>query len=494
MPGARWILLVAIAAIVYGVGITYRNQKKVLSDAAVAAPAILPADLSALSSKYHHQVTDHGRMLADIEAEELRQVKDSSYIDLKNVSMRLSCKDGVSYNLVKSAAATFYTNDERLYSEGAVEMTLKVPLEDQPQHQHHKLVSIKSSGVTFDTATGKAETDRPSSFVFENGDGRATGAFYDPSTHQLLMKSDVEVDWKPVGPHAKLMKIEAGSLEYRESGNEILLKPWGRHDPGQHRGRGRKSRHPPAGRRRAATRSCSSIDTTKAHGIDNYPNRKLQYARRPALDDLRRGRPGGQDHRRGERHSHGYLWRPPKRPCRRIGWTWSSNPAIARARCSSAVASGHSVVTSRPLPMPNVQPGETHVLRSDRLEMKMRPGGREIATVITHSAGNLEFLPNSAGAAPPPSGRPGHRDRVRAAEPHRIVPRHSTSARRPTPPPTRRNAIAAQSITASKRSLAHFDPKTSQLATMEQTGDFTYHEGDRQARAAKAHARSATRT
>ena len=34
--------------------------------------------------------------------------------------------------------------------------------------------------------------------------------------------------------------------------------------------------------------------------------------------------------------------------------------------------------------------------------------------------------------------------------------------------------------------LARFDPKTSQLASMEQTGDFTYEEGDRKARAAKA--------
>ena len=69
MRGTRWILLVAIAAIVFGVGITYRNQKRVLLDTAVAAPAALPADLSSMASKYHHQVTDHGRLIADVEAE-----------------------------------------------------------------------------------------------------------------------------------------------------------------------------------------------------------------------------------------------------------------------------------------------------------------------------------------------------------------------------------------------------------------------------------------
>ena len=32
---------------------------------------------------------------------------------------------------------------------------------------------------------------------------------------------------------------------------------------------------------------------------------------------------------------------------------------------------------------------------------------------------------------------------------------------------------------------ARFDPKTSQMSSIDQTGDFTYEEGDRKARAAK---------
>ena len=36
------------------------------------------------------------------------------------------------------------------------------------------------------------------------------------------MKSDVKVDWKPLGPNAKPMKIEAGSLEYHETESRNL--------------------------------------------------------------------------------------------------------------------------------------------------------------------------------------------------------------------------------------------------------------------------------
>ena len=91
--------------------------------------------------------------------------------------MQLRCKDGVSYNLVKSAAAFFYTNDERLYSDGAVEMTLEVPLEDHPQRKHHSWCRSNPQASPSIPATGKAETrSGPPDFAFENGDGKLTGA------------------------------------------------------------------------------------------------------------------------------------------------------------------------------------------------------------------------------------------------------------------------------------------------------------------------------
>ncbi len=487
MRGTRWILLVAIAAIVYGVGITYRSQKKYLQDTAVAAPPVLSAELNSTASNYHHQVTDHGREIADIQAEDFRQVKDSSYVDLKNVSMRLRCKDGVSYNLVKSAAATFYTNDERLYSDGAVEMTLKVPKEGKPRH---KLVSIQSSGVTFDTATGKAQTDRPSSFVFENGDGKATGAFYDPNTHQLLMKSDVEVDWKPIGPHAQLMKIEAGSLEYSESQNLILLTPWGRmtrentvvegENPVIHLqddGHGNKI--------------LRSIETGKAHGTDNYPNRKLQYSADQlwiSFDD------NGQIERmtaQGNAHLVNTA-ATTETAIDAYHVDMVFEPGDSQSALVNAVASGNgtdasanAVVTSRPLPAPDRQPGETHILRSQHLELKMRPGGREIASVTTNAPGTLEFLPN----LPAQHHRllDGQNIAITYGPQNRIESFHALNVRTQTDPTAdEKKHNRGLSTTASKEMLAHFDPKTSQLASMEQWGDFNYQDGDRHARAAKA--------
>ena len=225
MRGTRWLLPVAIAAILSGVGLTYRIQRKALREQAPAKPQPLPMELNSSAEHWEYHVTDSGRELAYIEAEAVAQVKDSSRVDLKNVTLRLRNRDNETYNLVKSAAASFFANDQSLYSEGAVEITLKVPLEGQPAHT---LVSIKSSGVRFDTVSGRAETERASTFVFEHGDGSSTGAIYDPTTRELLLRNNAELHWKPVGPNAKPVKIEAASLAYHEATAEVWLKPWGR--------------------------------------------------------------------------------------------------------------------------------------------------------------------------------------------------------------------------------------------------------------------------
>ena len=145
-----------------------------------------------------------------------------------------------------------------------------------------------------------------------------------------------------------------------------------------------------------------------------------------------------------------------------------------------------AVVTSKPLPAPGRQLSETHVLRSETLEMKMRPGGREIESVVTKAPGTLEFLPNLPvqhhrtldGKDFVIAYGPQNRlDNFRAVD----VKTRTDPTAEETPPQSRRQHSPPASDLE-----ARFDPKTSRLANMQQTGDFTYEEGDRKARAAKA--------
>jgi lipopolysaccharide export system protein LptA len=142
-------------------------------------------------------------------------------------------------------------------------------------------------------------------------------------------------------------------------------------------------------------------------------------------------------------------------------------------------------VIAKPLPAPGRQLGDTHTLRSENIEMKMRPGGREIETVVTHAPGVLEFLPN----VPTDHHRTlnGNDLNIAYGPQNRIQSfraRDVTTRTEPTAEERKRNRTL--SFTTSRDLLAHFDPQSSRLASMEQTGAFAYDEGGRHARAAKA--------
>ncbi len=109
MRGMRWLLLVAIAAILGGVVYQVSGPKKTTGrQRAGRLPAALAADLSASSQHWSYRDKDlkTGRIIADIDAESMQQVKDASRVDLKNVTMKIYGKDGQTYDLVKSAAAS----------------------------------------------------------------------------------------------------------------------------------------------------------------------------------------------------------------------------------------------------------------------------------------------------------------------------------------------------------------------------------------------------
>jgi lipopolysaccharide export system protein LptA len=475
MRGTRWLLLVVIAAILGGIGITYRAQKKVLQEQAPAKPKPLAAELSSSSERYEHHVTDQGRPIADIYGDDVRQIKDSSRVDLRNVLLKLYNRDGESYNLAKSAAAAFFPSDQRLYSEGEVEMTLKVPLQGQPTRTP---VSIKSSGVTLDSRTGHAETDRPASFVFENGEGTAVGAYYDPANRQLLMKSNVVVHWKAKGPRAKPMTIEGASLDYHEADSEIWLKPWGKLTRENTVVEGENVVI------HLADGAIRKIDAIKAHGTDSYPNRKLQYSAGALWIEFDEG---GEIEKIIADTS-----------ARLVSTSDTAETSVTAKHVEMAFASGDnqstltavsalgdSVVTTKPIPAKGRQPGETHVLRSDIIDLAMRPGGREIETVTTRAPGRIEFIPN----LPAQHHRTldGKDIRIAYGAQNRIESFRAREARTVTDPTeAERKRNRKPAVTTSRELLAHFDPKTSRMSALEQWGDFAYEEGDRRARAAKA--------
>ncbi len=475
MRGTRWLILVAIVLVLGGVAATYRLQKGVLHDESPAKPEAMAAELSSTAQDWTWTETSEppeSRTICFIKAKNALQVKDSNHVSLEQVELRMPSMHADTYNLVHSAHAEYNQGAKRLYSDGAVDITLAVPNEGQPKHT---LVSIHSSGVTFDSGTGKATTDRPATFKFENGDGKAVGASYDPSTRELNLNSAAELHWDPPGPHAKPMKIEAGQVIYRENLAGIWLTPWSRLT--------RDNTVVEAGETVIALEDgkIHHVEAQKAHGTDAYPNRKLQYAADHLTVDY--GDTGQVEKITGEGNA------------RLVSDSEGSQVTATGDRVdlrfadykgestlTTALVSGHGFLESKPLATPGHDPAETRILRSEIIQMKMQPGGREIANLETQAPSELEFMPNLA--AQHHRKFTGDRMWIAYGAQNRIQSFTSVNCRTVTDPNAAELAKKhGVTTTVSKNVTATFDPKTSQLARMEQWGDFSYESGDRKARA-----------
>jgi lipopolysaccharide export system protein LptA len=492
MRGTRWLLLVAIAAIISGIVIKYRAQQKVNAKQAVAVPATLSDALNAAAD--HYALTKKNGAapcpIYSVIADSFEQSSDSSHVELKNVTLKMYNKTCTGYDLSKSAAATFFAKEDRLYSEGEAEIVLNLPLTGEPKHTP---ISIKSSGVTVDTATGKADTERPTTFTFERGTGKAVGASYDPPSKELKLKNAVEVNWTPEGPHAKPLKIEASSLTYHEATNEVDLSPWGKltRDNTEVEGEEVAIHLEQSKVGDQVKRVLKQVHAVRAHGIDAYPTRKVRYSADDMLVDFD---PNGVIQKiTGQNNAHLVSTSASAETsvdANHVDLDFTVNKK--ESLLNHVTATGNGVVNSRPLPVPGHELGQTHVLRSENLEMKMRPGGHEMENVATHGPGTLEFLPNAA--AQHKRTLNGNDLLIAYAPQNRIENFHASSVKTQTEPTAEENKQRADrkqppratAFTTSRELTAHFDPKTSKLTTMDQSGDFTYVEADRNARAQKA--------
>ncbi|MBI3473163.1 MAG: LPS export ABC transporter periplasmic protein LptC, partial [Candidatus Solibacter usitatus] len=469
MRGARWLLLAAIVAILGSVAVTYQRQRREVETQAPAKPAPLPEKVQGTMADWHWKKSTPGRTEVEIWAKQFRAEPDE--FQLEGVRLHIFQKDGGQYHRFESASAVFNPSQDQIFSEGAVTITLGVPIKGEAKRQ---LVSIRTSGVTFEGKRGLASTDRVAEFVFENGTGKSTGAAYDVNSRELQMRGNVALNWK--APGRKAMHLEAGALIYREAVSHIFLFPWAKlqRDNGSLTG-GDTLVHLNEG-------VIQTIETQKASGADRYPRREVEYAADRLTVNFNDS--GEAEKIIGEGQARLVSTSETARTTMtsdRVDLDFET--ADGEQALKTAIARGHGVVETAPLPGKTADPPpQTRVLHSEVIEMQMRPGGREISTVATHTPGRIEFL----------AGRPGQRrremkgDRLGITYGARNVIQsfRAVEAETRTDPPSGQPK-AAPSQTWSKNLVAEFDAK-GQMARMEQWDDFRYQEGARRATAAKA--------
>jgi lipopolysaccharide export system protein LptA len=466
----RWLILAAIVAVLGYVYVTYEKRKFTLASDAPLAPEPLAKGLESRANLWSYNETDGNCLHYNVSAASANQLKD--LMQLEGVELRLYHKCGATYDLIRSANAQFDMVNKALSSDGDVEITLAVPEEETP---HGRLLKIHASGVHFDKETGKATTDKPATFEFDQGSGSATGAEYDPNTRELHMLSQVSIDWRGKKPDAKPMHIESGEAFYKERDAKVWLMPWSRLT--------RDTLHVEGGTAvlTLENREIHRLDGQNARGVRDEPGRKIEFS----ADGL--GMDFGENAMvrqiQGDRNA------------RLVSTSATARTTVTADRVDmafkaegkesvldAASAHGHSVAESVPLPQPGAQVPDTRILRSDVLSLKMRDGGREMESAETGGPGTLDLIPNRPGQ--PKRSLKGDRIWVTYGAQNKIQSFRSINVSTETDKPVQPGKPAPPpAYTQSKEMLAAFDPVTGDLARVEQKTDFHYQQGDRQARA-----------
>ena len=491
----RLSVLLACAAIVIAslVGWTYfRNLKRERRDQ--TAPRILSNNTDALATAWHWQKDDPQTNcpVVRVDSRTFRAIHDPQLFQLEDVKLRLYNKGCSSYTFVQSGRAQFDTWTGVLTSPGDVSILMEVPADKDPNDEAatRKLVRVQTSGVTYETKTGRVTTDQPAAFQLAQGHGSSVGAEYDPNSRLLAMKSQASVDLISNGPAGSGMHIEAGHLEYEESKGRIHLSPWSKLKKGSTTIVGARSEITLLGR------VLHQVDTVDAIGTDQEPTRHVEYSadKLTALFD-----DGGAmtqitatNHAR-LKSTDGVSQTTVNANVAELHFKVAEKAVNGQEHDVSILqevfARGNGVLESAPIPQPKAQLADTRILKSDSIELKMRPDGREIESMRTDAPGQLEFKPNSPGK--PHRSLDANRIWMTYGDKNALEGFVATQAKTrtdkpPVPQAGKKPVAPPPSFTWSDQLNAKFAPGGNQLSTLEQNGNFRYEEGLRHATASKA--------
>ena len=474
MRYARPLFLVAMLAILVGVGVTYYGRLKQRFANAPEKPKALAPGTAASYHGWTYTHTSNQKMVIKVSADDMQEVEGKQ--ELSGVQLDIYRKDDGQYNRVRSAKAEFDMGQGILYSDGEVEITMGMKV-DQPASG--RLMVIKSSGVRVESKTGKASTDRPATFQFDRGEGQAVGADYDPNTRELKMRSQVKLVWQGKDRKSPPMHVESGELSYQERDLKVYLSPWSKLT--------RETMTLDAGPAivTLVSGALNHVETTQAHGSDERPARKLEYSANHLdmeFDDSNQiQKITGTDQARVVSTADATVTTV---TADRVVMDFDTSGDSSLLQ--TALATGHSMVESKPLVKAGVDPADTRILKSDVIRTKMRAGGQELESVQTESPGAIEFIPNRPGQ--PHRWMNGERISIAYGEKNQIQSFRASavSTRTEKPKPADAKTAPAPELTWSKDLAATFQPNSSQLSKLEQWSDFRYQEGDRRAKADRA--------
>ena len=203
---ARWSLAAAglLAVVVAGV---YLRNVWVARQAAKKAPPAVPPTVEQRSNEFSFSKVEGQRTIYTVKASRTTEFKEGSRNLLEDVDIVVYGKKGERNDTLRTIACDFISNTGKISCAGEVQIRLQAA--KAPQGSANAIL-VTTSAVTFDRDTGEARTDKPVTFHWPGGEGRALGVTYDSNSGTLRLRQNVELNLSPSSA-APPEKTEAAS-------------------------------------------------------------------------------------------------------------------------------------------------------------------------------------------------------------------------------------------------------------------------------------------
>ena len=444
----------------------YLGSRTAAERASPQALPVLPEDLSAQSQSWRWTQTTGESTRIEVSADDFVQGSDGLTTDLRGVVLKIFRLETGKFDRVESAAMRMLA-DGSLYSDGETLITLGIPVGGASGRP----VEVATSGVTFHPAANRASTDRRVDYRFADGAGSSVGAAYDATTGALRMTSDVR--FERFGDDLQQpTTIRAGSLRYAEEGARIDLAGQARIEQG------------------AGWLECDSgvvlfsegrvqrIDGIDARGGESALGRRTVFSA-PRLEaefgddgELARSRGSG-----GAEFVSAEAGQRIEVRADAVNLAYETQPESSSSRLRRIEARGAAQASMHPS-----EDGATNTLESESMTLILRRGTARIERVESVGRSTLRQLPRAgelasrtlvAGGIRMVYGTAGSLERLAARYGTRLLQRPADPA-------------APDLRTWSDTLDAWFDPVTSEVVELRQSGSFGFEEDARRGKADSA--------
>ena len=197
---ARWsaLLAIALAGITGGI---YLQRLWVAHREKQNAPAPLPQNEEKQFTALHFKKVESDRTIFDLEASKSTDLRGQDISLLEDVKIKVFGKNGDRNDVIHTQSCRYAKTDGSIQCDGKVQFELQ-SAEDAARAAANpagrpNIIHIDTSGVTFERATGRAQTVQLVKFSFPNGNGDGIGAVYQSEQGQMRLIRDVHIQMQP---------------------------------------------------------------------------------------------------------------------------------------------------------------------------------------------------------------------------------------------------------------------------------------------------------